>query len=181
MIPIDNNATRTKGRKRTFDVNTGQNIFKPSPVIPRITEWEKQAMRYASPILANISTFSRGIKWQIFISRIWSPFQVILIPPPLISLPFHSSYYYVERDRGNFISYSIRIRARFTYCIIGIHVYIIYSVSWRFVSIIVTLRNMRRENLWIMCIFVIFVGNKFGFERSVIEISLSVKYVHINI
>lgn len=178
MIPIDNNATRTKGRKRTFDVNTGQNIFKPSPVIPRITEWEKQAMRYASPILANISTFSRGIKWQIFISRIWSPLSKLFLSPlpwfPFLSIPFTTTWNAIEE-----ILYRTRfVFKRFTYCI---RVYIIYSVSWRFVSIIVTLRNMRRENLWIMCIFVIFVGNKFGFERSVIEISLSVKYVYINI
>ena len=132
-------------------------------------------MRYASPILANISTFSRGIKWQIFISRIWSPLSKLFLSPPLPPTPDFPSFLFLllrgTRSRKFYIvldSYSSTIHTYFVYIYIYICICIIYSVlSWyRFVSIIVTLGNMRRKNLWIMCIFVIFVGDKFGLERS---------------
>lgn len=124
----------------------------------------------------------RGIKRQIFISRIWSPLSKLFLSPP--SPDFPSFLFLLLRgtqDRGNFISYSIR--ARFTYCI-RVYIYIIYSVSWRFVSIIVTLRNTRRKNknLWIMHILS-YSGNKFGFESNVKDIVLCkiCIYIYINL
>ena len=112
---------------------------------------------------------------NIHLAHLIPAFQVILIlsPSPHSWFPFLSiplatwnaieEILYCTRFVFEHDSYVFRV-----YIYIYICICIIYSVlSWyRFVSIIVTLGNMRRKNLWIMCIFVIFVGDKFGLERS---------------